>query len=471
MAAFVGGLLVLLSAGHRLVEAQSAPAEVEPPIDSSSMPSSAFPGETAKETHEAWPRGRQPKSLEAWPRDEGGKLLPCWKVKVLSDKAGGWPGSCTGLSKSSASSLEACREECVREVNCPVWQFTKDSECWHDEGRDCTSTSNNVEGAERLQHGSFTVIMDITDLQIMSLYKLGSWSAKDEIVGIEHCKKFCYSNLRCQYWQYTNDECYVEVPEWGSSVPYPLTTQDAKRIPGFADAGEYIQHFCPPKQSQRIAFPDSQKNVDLTWVWILVGVVAIIFILMGLCILLRRSPSTDKKRALKHFSEVPERNFDRHSEPPMYPMNDPAMQMQPQPMMEPQPQPQPQSVASLLQPVQMQPAQLPRAVSSFSGPPVQMFPRTVSTAGSAGPLTRIISRTGWGGDVFPRSVSTVGGTAGTTFATGGGSMSFRAPPGGSYAVPAGTTYAAPLTTGYMSPMAGAPTYQHMAPIYEGNRVT
>eukprot|EP00747_Dinoflagellata_sp_TGD_P032907 gnl/TRDRNA2_/TRDRNA2_136282_c0_seq1.p1 gnl/TRDRNA2_/TRDRNA2_136282_c0~~gnl/TRDRNA2_/TRDRNA2_136282_c0_seq1.p1 ORF type:complete len:447 (-),score=36.63 gnl/TRDRNA2_/TRDRNA2_136282_c0_seq1:281-1621(-) len=229
----------------------------EPPIGAADLPIGQFPARTAAESNAAWPRRAQPKPLEAWPLDASGKPQSCWKVEALSDTVTGWPGSCRGLTKSDrADTLDSCRKECENDSECSVWQFIWHNGCWHNEGTNCeSSTVPNLVGAQRLQHGAITRLLDITDIQISGLSRLGS-------VGVTRCKKFCYSNLRCQYWQYRDDECFVEVPEWGSTVPYPLTTGSnaARRVSREYDAGEYIQHYCPEFNTTPLPTIPPEKN-------------------------------------------------------------------------------------------------------------------------------------------------------------------------------------------------------------------
>lgn len=57
---------------------------------------------------------------------------------------------------------------------------------------------------------------------------------------VERCKAWCYSNIACQYWQFSQTEgCLVDAPMLGSRVPYPLTTEALERASEVV-AGEHL---------------------------------------------------------------------------------------------------------------------------------------------------------------------------------------------------------------------------------------
>jgi len=224
-------------------------------------PGVGWPGATASASNAAWSSGRQPANLELWPRLANDQLMPCWETVVLADVKTGWPGKCLGLVMNDVATMTACAETCAQNPVCSVWQFT-DNKCWHSEesaspSRNCEDREGDslvVDGAQRLQHGSIRVIMDISSVQIKNLYNLGVFHGDDSEDGSARCRRWCYSYVYCQYWQYGENGCWVEAPP-GSAAEYPLTTATgASRDTVFARTlrvGEYIQHFCPSAEEAK----------------------------------------------------------------------------------------------------------------------------------------------------------------------------------------------------------------------------
>jgi len=221
------------------------------PTCSAELPGNGFPGFNGKASNGAWPSGRQPQSLECWPRNNTGGYLACSKVTILEDSEVGWPGKCRGLVKQPGA-LAQCAEECKRNPLCPSWQTGMDG-CKQGMGRDCFVRPDFTPiRAQRIQHGDVRVLWNLTGWQIVGLAK-----AFDNHHGyflhmadaISACKKVCYSDIRCQYWQYTPKYgCWVEDASESFHPPWPLTSQWAYRSTQFAldcVAGEYIQHSCP----------------------------------------------------------------------------------------------------------------------------------------------------------------------------------------------------------------------------------
>eukprot|EP00747_Dinoflagellata_sp_TGD_P165549 gnl/TRDRNA2_/TRDRNA2_186953_c0_seq1.p1 gnl/TRDRNA2_/TRDRNA2_186953_c0~~gnl/TRDRNA2_/TRDRNA2_186953_c0_seq1.p1 ORF type:complete len:402 (-),score=51.14 gnl/TRDRNA2_/TRDRNA2_186953_c0_seq1:135-1217(-) len=256
---------------------------MEKPLGPSELPSAAFPAATAEASNKAWPRGRQPESLEAWPRRNDGTLLPCWKIAVLRDDHASWPGRCLSLAKTNVVSQDTCRETCERDVNCPVWQFSSKNECWQGDGNRCEEGSLSVLGAQRLQHGDVTVLKDMSHLEVINLFKLAP-AASDPAQGAASCRNFCYSDIRCEYWQYGSNGCYVDAGWWShKTVAYPLTSAGASATSKFAatvTAGEYIQHSCPGNPSQsagaqtvninQVVVTNEAGASSFWWLWVLV---------------------------------------------------------------------------------------------------------------------------------------------------------------------------------------------------------
>ena len=59
---------------------------------------------------------------------------------------------------------------------------------------------------------------------------------------------WCYSNIACQYWQFSQTGgCFVDAPMLSKThvVQYPLTTAALTTDATDIIAGEYIHHYCP----------------------------------------------------------------------------------------------------------------------------------------------------------------------------------------------------------------------------------
>mmetsp|Transcript_61371 Transcript_61371/g.179368 ORF Transcript_61371/g.179368 Transcript_61371/m.179368 type:complete len:765 (-) Transcript_61371:123-2417(-) len=238
------------------------PSQAPPDLCRTEAPNNGFPGISANLSNQAWPSGRQPWSLECWPKNWTGGYIPCQRVSVLQDMQQGWPGKCHGLTQQSEllSSTETdpdtkdlCQKNCWQNELCATWQTGAYGECWQGVGRECFVRQDfNPRGAQRLQHGEVRKLMDLSGWQIVGLFK--SFDNSDNYFlnvqdAVTACKFVCYSDLRCQYWQYSPKYgCLVEDPSQGFSPAYPLTLDWAYRSTSFAldcVAGEYIQHYCP----------------------------------------------------------------------------------------------------------------------------------------------------------------------------------------------------------------------------------
>ena len=106
--------------------------------------------------------------------------------------------------------------------------------------------------AQRLQHGTYRVLMQTTGVQVLGLHNsFGGTVFKTWEEGAKHCKYECRSFLLCQFWQYSKTYgCFLEIPSEGT-VGYPLTTSGPFRSvrldsEAAADvvAGEMLQHNC-----------------------------------------------------------------------------------------------------------------------------------------------------------------------------------------------------------------------------------
>jgi hypothetical protein len=165
--------------------------------------------------------------------------------------------------------------------------------------------------------GAVMVLMNTyeKDIQIMNLKSVGHFkdangSLPTEAYGIERCKDYCYSNLLCQYWQFfagdgADKGCFVDdgtIPTLmdgkltkGVDWKHPIETPDLK-------AGEFVQHYCPPKPTEAPTEAPmttaAPPPANLTWLWILLGVIAALMLAGILYYFLKPKPQP-KKRAVK----------------------------------------------------------------------------------------------------------------------------------------------------------------------------
>merc|ERR1711971_178333 len=88
--------------------------------------------------------------------------------------------------------------------------------------------------------------------------------------GVEACQKMCYSDIVCQYWQYSNTEgCFAESLPM-NEVPYPLTQNDIDSNSDRARsiiAGEYFLHLCPKHDGPYTSEDEHAKFSMLPWEW------------------------------------------------------------------------------------------------------------------------------------------------------------------------------------------------------------
>eukprot|EP00437_Effrenium_voratum_P026933 CAMPEP_0181411492 /NCGR_PEP_ID=MMETSP1110-20121109/7905_1 /TAXON_ID=174948 /ORGANISM="Symbiodinium sp., Strain CCMP421" /LENGTH=475 /DNA_ID=CAMNT_0023534117 /DNA_START=48 /DNA_END=1472 /DNA_ORIENTATION=+ len=229
------------------------------------LPGSSFPAETPLETMKAWPGGVQPTPLQCWPRRTDGQLMRCRNqtATVLEDTEDGWPGRCEGMVKiTDLKDGETCQMRCMMSPLCSVWSIESTSDpygastCWNGMlGTNCYGDDENVltpVRAQRLQHGTYRVLMQVAGVQILGLHNsFGGTVYSNWEDGAKHCKLECRSFLLCQFWQYSKTYgCFLEMPQKGM-VGYPLTTTGTFRSVNLhseaaADivAGEMIQHNC-----------------------------------------------------------------------------------------------------------------------------------------------------------------------------------------------------------------------------------
>ncbi|CAE8632248.1 unnamed protein product, partial [Polarella glacialis] len=114
-----------------------------------------------------------------------------------------------------------------------------------------------LSGGQRLQHGSVRVLKELRGIEILNLRQLGFLHGPGSAEDVAECRNICYSDVLCQYWQYGDSGCRVEDPTF-QFVEYPLTLpgtvpagaiQSSKYAQSLV-AGEFIQHYCPPRVEQ-----------------------------------------------------------------------------------------------------------------------------------------------------------------------------------------------------------------------------
>jgi len=236
------------------------------------LPKNGFPGLTAEQSGEAWPFGRQPKSLECWPRTSEGRPAQCKLTTVIEDSKDGWPGVCWGLQKKDVPTTE-CDEACATDPECPSYQI-EDDNCYMGLGRECYVRESARDWmptrAQRYQHGTVRVLMDLKGWQVTGLSKVfrpkaDYFDTHEE--AAERCKMACYSDIDCQYWIYSTEYgCWVEdIRKF--TVKYPVTTKEMTRDSTFAQtaiAGEMVQHICEEATDESLTAPHEAPFCAIT---------------------------------------------------------------------------------------------------------------------------------------------------------------------------------------------------------------
>ncbi|CAL1130554.1 unnamed protein product, partial [Cladocopium goreaui] len=338
-------------------------------VDPHNVPDQTWPATTAEDSHKAWPMGRQPELLAAWPVRDG-KIAMCWQSQVLKDIQDGWPGQCVGLAVVQAPTVEKCRISCTNQPRCPVWQFNPgqiEGGCWQGQGYHCNKRNGfstvQFSGGQRIQHGSVRVVKQMAGIEVHNLRLIGKLSDSDQRGDIARCRELCHSDILCQYWQYGRDGCQVEDPAY-SSVQYPLTLEGGASVTSdYAKsvvAGEFIQHYCPPRSQQRDRTSLRTEKPDplgyyANWRFVPYAILMSLFILMFVC--LAFCVLDQKENAL--LSEV--QHIDAATSPAM-----------------PTRSSRPSEAAPAQAPLQMQLASLPQRIFSSRPmqPPVPMGVRT-----------------------------------------------------------------------------------------------
>ena len=130
----------------------------------------------------------------------------------------------------------------------------------------------------------------VSKVKVKNLFHLGGIEeTASDALSIEQCKAWCYSNIVCQYWQFSQVEgCFVDAPMLSKrTVPYPLTTASLLENGDSSNiiAGEYIHHYCPNRtmadvddgyyQSRsrvpaNMAMSSANMDGPRVWPWVLV---------------------------------------------------------------------------------------------------------------------------------------------------------------------------------------------------------
>lgn len=263
--------------------------------------SGIWPADTPEASQSAWSAGHQPKPLEAWPREANGQPAPCWKTEPLQDVAKGWPGQCMGLRHTPLNAHGTCRISCLNNPFCSVWQFSKEGGCYQGQGVYCDTRNGleplNVLQGQRIQHGKVRVLTELMGIQVQHLRKIGVWhNGGGAAAGVEMCRSYCYSDITCQYWQYGEEGCWVEDPNFQADVTqiqYPLTMKGgATKTTEFANtvvAGEYIMHYCPAtrtaEEHEILSDPAEQDlRSKSAWRYVPYVIVGILASLLTVCL-------------------------------------------------------------------------------------------------------------------------------------------------------------------------------------------
>jgi len=244
------------------------------------LPMRGFPATSPELSNAAWPSGHQPKNDECWKKESLGNLEACWYTKVLFSTDRGWPGKCQGLMAVDEKGL-SCKESCIRNPSCPSWQTfwqkgRTNEVCMQGHGRDCAGMRSGrnqmtVNAAERIQHGTIRVLMNLKGTEVRNLrqdFDAQYYTRRRD--ATEACKAMCYSDIKCQYWLYsTTDGCFVEDPPM-HTVSYPLTEKDVNHNSAFAKSvivGEYILHRCPENDGTFTSENEKTPFTLLPWKW------------------------------------------------------------------------------------------------------------------------------------------------------------------------------------------------------------
>jgi len=124
-----------------------------------------------------------------------------------------------------------------------------------------------VTGAQRLHHGSVTVLKTLTDIEVLGLTSIDFDNGNSTDLE-KRCRNWCYSNIYCEYWQFGSTGCWVDAAGEGvaSGVANPLvlgvgakdiTTSSVAQL---LQGGEYIQHYCPAAPTTTVPPTTTSSN-------------------------------------------------------------------------------------------------------------------------------------------------------------------------------------------------------------------
>ncbi|CAK0887853.1 unnamed protein product [Prorocentrum cordatum] len=93
-------------------------------------------------------------------------------------------------------------------------------QCWAGYGKSCVGRGGRpstitVQGAQRIMHGEVRVLQNMSGWKIRGLFQLGELTSSPERGGegsADRCRRWCYSDIGCQYWQYGPGGCWVDSP-------------------------------------------------------------------------------------------------------------------------------------------------------------------------------------------------------------------------------------------------------------------
>lgn len=177
-------------------------------------------------------------------------LCPGEEPLVLEDRQTGWQGTCLGLDMKVPPASRSCELDCRLNVSCPSWQELQVNgakQCWQGLGHDCYAYpgARVILGAQRLLHGSYRVIMDLTGYYVPDLLQIFPASRfVQRAESVKNCNHTCLSLITCQVWTFsTASGCMIDT----GKLPYPITTKDfnqqAPEATGIV-GGEYILRMC-----------------------------------------------------------------------------------------------------------------------------------------------------------------------------------------------------------------------------------
>eukprot|EP00747_Dinoflagellata_sp_TGD_P093106 gnl/TRDRNA2_/TRDRNA2_165644_c0_seq1.p1 gnl/TRDRNA2_/TRDRNA2_165644_c0~~gnl/TRDRNA2_/TRDRNA2_165644_c0_seq1.p1 ORF type:complete len:468 (-),score=32.91 gnl/TRDRNA2_/TRDRNA2_165644_c0_seq1:117-1520(-) len=205
--------------------------------------------------------GVQP--IDCWPVNSDGIHPPCWQHTTLQALGAQWPGRCSDMKviHLRGSNADMCKASCVQDSLCAVWMTNGAGGCWHGIGYNCYTNQGLPSAAGRIQHGKVFVIKDLKGIEVKHLGIFEGGTPIGSAVSIANCRDICYSNLKCGFWQYSEEVgCLLEDPDEGNVVPKPPTATDINRTSdtaGHIVAGEYIVHYCPPSpKPQSLTAPE-----------------------------------------------------------------------------------------------------------------------------------------------------------------------------------------------------------------------